>query len=135
MGTVRFQIVPCSSSYFFSRSVGPSQCLVNANYRVLIWCTCHFQSGSLFFVYFGFLCLQVCSLSNFSLTQGSEGGHLFRLTCSVVLWGGRNQSEVTQSCPTFCDPMDCSLPGSSVHEILQERILEWVAISFFRGSS
>ena len=35
-----------------------------------------------------------------------------------------------QSCPTLCDPMDCSLPGSSVHGILQARTLEWVAISF-----
>ena len=41
---------------------------------------------------------------------------------------------VTQ-CPTLCDPMDCSPPGSSVHEISQARILEWVAISFSRGSS
>ena len=37
---------------------------------------------------------------------------------------------VTQSSPTLCDPMDCSLAGSSVHGILQARILEWVAISF-----
>ena len=37
-----------------------------------------------------------------------------------------------QSCPTLCDPMDCSLPGSFVHGILQARILEWVAISFSR---
>ena len=43
--------------------------------------------------------------------------------------------EVTQSCPTLCDPVDCSPPGSSVHGILQARILEWVAISFSRGSS
>ena len=42
---------------------------------------------------------------------------------------------VTQSCPTLCDPMDCSLPGSSVPGILQARILEWVAIPFSRGSS
>ena len=35
-----------------------------------------------------------------------------------------------QSCPTLCDPMDCSLPGLSVHGILQARTLEWVAISF-----
>ena len=42
---------------------------------------------------------------------------------------------VTQSCPTLCDPMDCSLPGSSVHGIFQARILEWVAISFSEGSS
>jgi len=40
-----------------------------------------------------------------------------------------------QSCPTLCNPMDCSLPGSSVHRILQVRILEWVAISSSRGSS
>ena len=40
-----------------------------------------------------------------------------------------------QSCPTLCDPMDCSLPGSSVHGILQARILEWVAMPSLRGSS
>ena len=44
-------------------------------------------------------------------------------------------SEVSQSCPTLCNPMDCSLPSSSVHGIFQARILEWVAISFSRGSS
>ena len=42
---------------------------------------------------------------------------------------------VVQSCPTLCDPMDCSLLGSPVHGILQARILEWVTIPFFRGSS
>ena len=41
-------------------------------------------------------------------------------------------SEVAQSCPTFCDHMDCSLPGSFIHGILQARVLEWVAISFSR---
>ena len=40
-----------------------------------------------------------------------------------------------QSCPALCDPIDCSLPSSSVHGILQARILEWVAISFSKGSS
>ena len=44
-----------------------------------------------------------------------------------------SESEVAQSCPTLCDPVDCSLPGSSAHGILQARILEWVAISFSRG--
>ena len=42
---------------------------------------------------------------------------------------------VTQLCPTLCDPMDCCLPGSSVHGILQARIQEWVAIPFSRGPS
>ena len=40
---------------------------------------------------------------------------------------------VTQSCPTLCDPVDCNPPGSSVHGILQARVLEWVVISFPRG--
>ena len=43
--------------------------------------------------------------------------------------------QVTQSCLTLCDPVDCSPPGSSVRGILQARILEWVAIPFSRGSS
>ena len=47
----------------------------------------------------------------------------------------RKKSGVAQSCPTLCGPMDCSLPGSSVHGIFQARILEWVAIFFPRGSS
>ena len=47
----------------------------------------------------------------------------------------RNGCLVTKSCPTLCDPMDCSPPGSAVIGTLQARILEWVAISFSRGSS
>ena len=46
------------------------------------------------------------------------------------LTGKKSESEVTQSCPTLCDPMDCSPPGSSVHGIFQARVVEWVAISF-----
>ena len=44
-------------------------------------------------------------------------------------------SEVAQLCLTLSDPMDCSLPGSSIHGIFQARILEWVAIPFFKESS
>ena len=60
MGSVQFQIVLCSSLYF-SRSSN----VVSAKCRILVCCTCHFQSSSLFFVYFGFFCLQVSSESNF----------------------------------------------------------------------
>ena len=42
---------------------------------------------------------------------------------------------ITQSCPTLCDPMNCSPPGSSVHGVSLARILEWVVISYSRGSS
>ena len=42
----------------------------------------------------------------------------------------KSESEVAQLCPTLSDPMDCSLPGSSVHGILQARVLEWGAIAF-----
>ena len=43
--------------------------------------------------------------------------------------------KVAQSCPALCNPIDCSLPGSSIHGIFQARVLEWVAISFSRGCS
>ena len=42
----------------------------------------------------------------------------------------KRESEVVQSCPTLSDPMDCSLPHSSIHGIFQARVLEWVAIAF-----
>ena len=44
-------------------------------------------------------------------------------------------SSIARLCPTHCNPMDCSLPGSSVHGIFQDRTLEWIAFSFSRGSS
>ena len=50
----------------------------------------------------------------------------FLLQCMKV----KSESEVAQSCPTLSDPMDCSLPGPSIHGIFQARALEWVAISF-----
>ena len=43
--------------------------------------------------------------------------------------------KVVQSCLTPCNPLSCSPPGSSIHEVFQARIVEWVAISYFRGSS
>ena len=46
----------------------------------------------------------------------------------------KSESEVAQSCLTFSDPMDCSLPGSSVHGVFQARVLEWVAIAFSEDS-
>ena len=52
--------------------------------------------------------------------------------CCFLLQGMKvkSESEVTQSCPTLSDPMDCSLPGSSIHGIFQARVLEWGAIAF-----
>ena len=47
---------------------------------------------------------------------------------------GKSEREVAQSCPTLSDPMDCSLPGSSIHGIFQARVLEWGAIAFSGAS-
>ena len=76
------------SSVQFSRS----------KYWVLICCSYRFQIGSLFFVYFGFLCLHVSQCLISLLTQRGEGGHLFRLTCSVLLWGGRKTTNKYHGC-------------------------------------
>ena len=60
------------------------------------------------------------------LGKSTGVGCHFLLQCMKV----KNESQVAQSCPTLSDPIDCSLPGSSVHGILQARVLEWVAIAF-----
>ena len=52
----------------------------------------------------------------------------------VTNWKWKKESEVAQLCPTLCNPMGCSPAGSSVHRIFQARVLQWVAISFSRGS-
>ena len=61
----------------------------------------------------------------FATSDPGALGELFNLCMSLV----------TQSCPTVCDPVNCSPPGSSVRRIFQARILEWVAISSSEGSS
>ena len=104
MGSVQFQIVPCCSLYFCSRSIRPFQCLVSANYRVLICCTCEQSAiktsravASSLFISASCVGKSLqCLIS--ALTQGGQGGHLFRLTCSVVLWGERNISDKYHWC-------------------------------------
>ena len=61
-----------------------------------------------------------------SLGKNTGVGCHFLLQCMKV----KSESEGAQSCPTLSDPMDCSPPGSSVHGILQARVLEWGAIAF-----
>ena len=73
------------------------------------------------------------SLLNYQCKETEENNRMGKTrdlfkSCIGLAW-------VAQSCQTLCDPMACSLPGSSVHAILQARILEWAAISFSRGSS
>ena len=87
---------------------------------------------------------QLCGCWSTVDSRESRPLDLNRSICLIVLsrsgtWSNcysrTCESEVAQSCPALCDPMDCSLPGFSVHGILQARILEWVVISFSRRSS
>ena len=55
------------------------------------------------------------------------------LVCTGGGWWSESESELAQSCPTLCDPIDSSPPGSSVHGIFQARVLEWGAIAFSSG--
>ena len=66
---------------------------------------------------------------------GAEALQGLALFADVSQAHSRPACLLTQSCLILCDPVDCSPPGSSVHGILQARILEWVAISSSRGSS
>ena len=67
----------------------------------------------------------------------SKSSFLMKLKASVLKRGfvGRMSAKPLESCPTLCDPVDCSASDSSVHGILQARTLEWVAIPFSRRSS
>ena len=58
---------------------------------------------------------------------------ILKIPSSIAKSESESESEVAQSCLTLCNPMDCSLPGSSLHGILQARILEWVAIFLLQG--
>ena len=62
---------------------------------------------------------------------------MYKLSMVLVHYVHYKMYIIAHSCPTLCNPMDCSLPGSSIHGIFQARILEWVAISFSKilGSS
>ena len=57
------------------------------------------------------------------------------VSATVPCTGACVRASVIQSCPTLCDPMDCGPPGSSVHRVLQARLLEWAAMLSSRGSS
>ena len=83
--------------------------------------------------YFAFICSFSSSMffDKPTIALGDMKHSLWRDLC----FKSESANEVPQSCPTLCDPMVCSLPGSSVHGIFQARVLEWVTISFSRGSS
>ena len=82
------------------------------------------------------LCLTLCDPVDGSLlcpweSPGKNAG--VGCHCLLQCMKVKSESEVAQSCLTLCDPMDCSPPGSSVHGILQARVLEWVAIAIAKA--
>ena len=74
-----------------------------------------------------FSCVRLCATHQASLSLGfSRQEHWSGLPFPSSM----RESEIAQSCSTLCDPMDCRLPGSSIHGIFQARVLEWGAIAF-----
>ena len=112
---------------------------------VTLWTSVLQASLSMGFSRQEYWCGLPCPLPGDLLTQGSNLHLLCLLHWQVgsfllsppgkPSWPSIVISEVAQSCLTLCDPMDCSLPSSSVHGIFQAIVLEWIAISFSRGSS
>ena len=83
-----------------------------------------------------FSCVRLCETPQMAATRlpcpWDSPGKNTGVGCHFLLQGMKikGESEVAQSCPTLSDPMDCSLPGPSVHGIFQARVLEWGAIAF-----
>ena len=86
------------------------------------------------FLFLPSFCWEQIKLFSWTISPSPQPGRLSLthhwLEECHIRWG-----EIAESCPTLCDPVDCNLLGFSVHGILQARILEWIAISFSRGSS
>ena len=61
----------------------------------------------------------------------ADQGELMPFTAAAAA-AAASAAKLLQSCPTLCDPIDCSLPGSSIHGIFQARVLEWVTITFLQ---
>ena len=144
-GILQARILECC--HFLLQGIFPTQ--------GLNLCLLHWQADSLPLSHLGSSCVSYCSCrcQVASAMSDSEGPHRwqpirlcrpwnspgkntgvgchFLLQCTKV----KRESEVAHSCLTCSDPMDYSLPGSSIHGILQARVLEWVAIAFSKGSS
>ena len=108
LGSVQSQIVPYSSLYLFSRSIGDPQMSPVLNAGFLIFCTCYFQSSFPFFLYFCFLCLQDSSGSNFCPDARGQRvatylGSLVQLSC---FWGGILPANTTGMCGERSQWMD-----------------------------
>ena len=69
-------------------------------------------------------------MSILALSVPNSIGNLSQSKWAIKRNAAAAAAKSLQSCPTLCDPMDCSLPGSSVHGIFQARVLEWGAIAF-----
>ena len=83
----------------------------------------------------GYTSILVCRLEKKKQQQLEESSHSFLTSGVMAIIYGEKSVLVTTSCLTLCNPMDCSLSDSSVHEILRAKILEWVDIPFSRRSS
>ena len=128
------------------RKIYSSESLQTWNFRIPLglhlFTQFYLQNTIFFSLLLLFLRKKILKVCQSNLNYGSCINHLgvyyiqllIRWTLSRFSWIIQ-ESEVAQSCPTLCNPVDCDLPGSSIHEILHARILEWVAISFSRGSS
>ena len=120
-------------------SQGSACCLCNSS-KQIIYSSCQASKCKvqLFIVLFlGMIWYNYLTIINFSELQVIQNNsHYFKVklilyvcVCVCVC------TKSLQSCLTLCDPRDCSPPGSSVHGIFQARILEWIAVPCFRGSS
>ena len=113
-----------------------SESIVSTQTLAIIACyLCTLLSLSSTFLILSFVCHLSPSIRIYSKRAETFSFVYIYVTEDSVSTTVKWVSEVTQLCPTLCNPMDFSLPGSSVYGVFQARVLEWVAISFSRGPS
>ena len=120
-----FVLVRCICRWLQPQRAAGRQITANPSSQEMLWTSLSVSLTLLLFL-----------LHPIFLLPTAKGNRRFPPSLSLALLeAGKVKVLVAQPCPTLYNPMDCSPPGSPVHEILQARILEWVAIPFSKGSS
>ena len=128
--------IECSrQEYWTGLPFPPPGDLPDPGINPCLLCLLHWLVDSLSLSHMGSPDVYLCVFPGWEKKAKGSDINIHSIVIQQILESEKKRKWSRSVCPTLCNTMDCSLPGSSVHGIFQAKILEWVAISFFRGSS